>query len=390
MYKFFVVASLLIATGCASTTIDLAKFQQTGDDSGAVSVPDECMHLYRPDTWEIAVVEFANNTGYRNDIDINNTSTSGAALAATTSRTTGVAVGNSNIAIGASRTNSLTGMVYSEDSTTFMTQFAPSLGTFAQSTVEEAISQIGGIKLYSRAALEQILAEQQFQMSIADPDTVMEFGKLSGVKYILTGSVDNIAASYIQPTNMRSSESELATALSFISIIKDVATSGWYVAVSITLTLVDAETGEVIFSQSFEKEERATQSTNFQPDIIINSAKAMIIESLEESNNYIADHFAIAGYINSTKGGRKIAQLNLGDDAGVKEGDEFTVYRLSVVTDFLTRANHCSLEETGATVTISNQIDEKFSWGVVEADDHEVELIKAGAYVKRTNIAPRD
>ncbi len=386
-YLLFTIMATLFMAGCAKPMLNVSDHQQMPSDSEVTNVPDDCLHLYRPETWQIAVVEFANNTGYQNEINIDNTDTTGVALSHTRANTTGVVAGGRNVAVGASTTKARTKTIYSEDSTTFMTQFAPSLGTFAQSAVEEAIANIGGVQLYNRSSLDQILAEQQFQMTIADPDTVMEFGRLSGVKFILTGSVDYIETKYIQPTQVRDMSNEVATAFTIASLIADTALSGWYVSVATTLTLLNAETGEVVFSQRFEDEARASQHTNFQPDLIINAAKSLIVTALDNSKNYIADHFAITGYVNATRGDKTIAQINLGKSDGVKEGDVFTVHTLNVATDFLTQSSFCTVETVDAEIIISNQIDSENAWGYIKANKKSMPHVKTGAYIKRTEIA---
>lgn len=386
--NYFILFSIIILVSCAKNyNLNPNAMQPLDSDKLTVDMVKECQHLYEPKKWEIAVLEFDNNTGY-GDMDIKNTSSNTKGNAKTVGVGVGVAKvdrrGNAvGVGVGASNTN----FKYSTNSVEFMGQFAPSLGTFAQSITEETLSQLGGVTLINRSHLEKVLKEQQFQMTIADPDTIMEFGRLSGVKYIVTGSVDNIQAKYVAPSNVRADGSDLAAIISLVSATYDVAASGWFVSSKMTISLIDAETGEVIHSKSVEDKIRASQSQNFQPDVIINAAKKIMSDAVNTSKNEFMKIFEVTGYINELRGGKKIAHINLGNNKGIQAGNVFDVYNLNISTDFLTKEKKCDLVKLDAKIVVSDQISEDGSWGFIKGSKSVLDNIKIGTYIKRVSLS---
>lgn len=388
MVKYLIVIfTLVVGISCSKNyDLDPTSMQQMPNDTNRLDIVKECKHLYESKKWEVAVLEFTNNTGYQ-DMTIKNTQSTTRGTANTVGVGVGVASADRRgnivgVGVGASKTN----FKYSTNSNEFMGQFAPSLGPFAQSVTEEVISQMGGVNLVSRSHLDKILKEQQFQMTLADPNTVMEFGLLSGVKYIVTGSVDNIQAKYVAPTNLRDADSDVGAILSLVSATYDVAASGWFVSADITVTFLDAETGKVMFTKSFKDSKRATQSPNFQPDIIINTAKQIFSNSIKNATNDLVKVFEMTGYVNELRGGKKIAHLNLGSKDGIQPGNVLDVYDMNISTDFLTNEKKCNLVKLNAKIIISNQISEGGSWGFVKGNDAVLNNVKIGSFVKRSSV----
>ncbi len=386
--KYFILFSIITLVSCAKNyNLNPNSMQSLDSDKLSIDMVKECQHLYEPKKWEIAVLEFDNNTGY-GDMSVKNTASNTKGNAKTVGVEVGVSKvdrrGNSiGVGVGASNTNEQ----YSTNSEEFMGQFAPSLGTFAQSITEETLSQLGGVTLINRSHLEKVLKEQQFQMTIADPDTVMEFGRLSGVKYIVTGSVDNIQAKYVAPSNVRSNGSDIAAIISLASATYDVAASGWFVSSKMTISLIDAETGEIIYSKSVEGKIRASQSQNFQPDIIINAAKKIMSDAVNTAKNEFTKIFEVAGYVNELRGGKKIAHINLGKNKGIQTGNVFDVYNLNISTDFLTKEKKCDLVKLNAKIVVSDQISEDGAWGFIKGSKSVLDNIKIGSYIKRVSLS---
>lgn len=384
MKKFFLLCCAVILCGCAKNYhLDLASMQPMPQDQEAADIPRNCEYLYENKKWEVAVVEFINNTGY-GDMSL----TTGSHTTSGTTNTVGVGAKTGKInrkgnyaEVGVDFEKAFSN--FKGSSAEFMGEFAPSLGTFAQSVTEEALAQLGGVSLINRSHLDKILQEQQFQMTLADPDTVMEFGLLSGAKYIFTGSVDNIQANYVAPTGLRSNNTEIGAIISVISAGYDSAASGWFVTAAFTLNLLDAETGKLLYSRAFNGKKRATQSENFQADIVINTAKLIISEAVKTARNDLVNVFEVSGYINEIRGGKKIAQINLGADSGIHEGDILDVYDVHIATDFMTKRQKCSLIKLDAKVIVSDQISSGGSWGFIEG---KRDSVKIGSYVKRSAV----
>lgn len=381
-----IISFLFLVPACGRPVIDMSVMQLTPADSQTADVPKSCEYLYETKSWEIAVLEFKNNTGYGQGV-VGGSSTVGAGLSRTETVGTGFAVGGPHAAMGIGASTSSTASVWSEDSSLFLTEFAPSLNTFAQSVTEDTLASIGGVNVLSRSQMENILKEQQFQMTLADTNTIMELGKLAGVKYIFTGSVDNIETKYIAPTALDGGDSTIGLMVSIVSASVDMAQQGWYVTVSFTLNLIDAETGKILYSKRFKDSGRATQSYAFQPNLVINAAKGLFSSAVTKARDELSNIFEIKGYINEMRGGKRIAKINLGSAKGIKEGDVFDLYEIYSSTDFLTKEKKCSMSKTGAKLTIADQVSASEAWGFVSGKDKQKEKVKIGTLAVRSSLA---
>ncbi|MDR2400256.1 MAG: penicillin-binding protein activator LpoB, partial [Deferribacteraceae bacterium] len=166
---------LFFSAGCAAA-IDPSLMEIGTGDMEEISIPSVCGGIYDRAGINVAVAEFLNNTAYQ----------SGQVTTASGSSGFGVAVAP-GFAGGHTFHNYESASRYLE----------PQLGEFAQSAVEGVLVNLGGVNVVARSQLDRILKEQQFQITIADPDTAVNFGRLAGARYMITGSVDNIKVSYL-------------------------------------------------------------------------------------------------------------------------------------------------------------------------------------------------
>lgn len=73
------------------------------------------------------------------------------------------------------------------------------LGESVAESVAATLVDIGSVKVFTRRDLTKVLQEQQFQQSgLVDEKTLVKLGKLVGVKYIITGSINNVSLKWIQ------------------------------------------------------------------------------------------------------------------------------------------------------------------------------------------------
>lgn len=376
---------VLLLSSCGKPTIDLTAFQMTPQDTQTVDIPKDCSHLYDAKTWTVAVLEFNNNTGYGNSV-VGGSSTTGKGASRTRTDSAAAVIGGRNAAIGVGKSVSKTVSAYSEDSSTFLTEFAPSLSTFAQSVAEETLVSMGGINIINRSHIENIMKEQKFQSAMADTNTIMEFGKLSGVKFIVTGAIDNIETKYVAPTAMGGNDNAISMLMSIVSTGVDAAMQGWYVTVTFSLNLIDAETGKILFAKKFKDSGRATQSSGFQPDLVINAAKGLFSSAVLKARNELTEIFQVKGYINEMRGSKEIAKINIGKAKGVKEGDGFDLFLVYTSTDFMTKKVNCSLTKTGARLVIADHVSETESWGIISGKAKHIEGVKIGTLAVRTSL----
>ncbi|MDR2104802.1 MAG: CsgG/HfaB family protein [Deferribacteraceae bacterium] len=358
----------IILTGGCAVTLD-ASIPLMPEDMQEEIVPDACSGVYNRDGFNVAVVEFQNNTAYqRGQVD-------------TVSSRSNTGVMLSPGFIGALGYSSY------ESASRFL---EPQLGEFAQSATESVLIQLGGINVIARSELEQILKEQQFQMTIADPNTAVNFGHLAGARYIVTGSVDNIKVSYlpqVQPVIAGGSRDSLIASLIFsIGVLTyDVLAAGWNVETELSVSVVDVETAQVIANTRVKGAKNIGTSPTFSLEQLIEGAKSAMSDSLSKVIPMLAEQFKVKGYINELRGGKKIALVSVGSSMGLKEGDKLIPQMINVQTDFATKVQRCTITPLNFTLTVSSSLGSDHAWARVDTSDRsKLTLLKVGTLIYKS------
>lgn len=381
--NFFAVFGLLgFIVSCAAPKIDPMSVSMGPSDSEQVVIPNICMAQYKSDRISVAVLPFANNTTFGNMAGVN-TNIQGESQ--TTRKSAGVAgavVAPGAIGwgyAGASKTN----VQYSTDVNTFMRQIAPSIGEFAQSAVENTLVNIGGVKVFTRAQMQNIMQEQNFQMNVADPNTIAKFGKIAGVSYVIAGTVDNIDAKYVPKTQDKDTGNVWANLA--VALAKSV-TEGWNVTTKMTVQLLDVSTGEILLSKKVEGRQLGGAQPGFNPELVITAAKKAMDESVDDIKPQFSDYFSSKAYINQLRGNKTVAMISLGKRDGIKPGDKFEAFEFQETQDFMTKQISCTKSKIPVEITVSNQVDDSICWAEVKGEPRDITRIKVGTLVKRAPL----
>jgi len=180
--------------------------------------------------------------------------------------------------------------------------------------------QIGGVDVFSRQQMMKVLTEQNFQMNMADPNTVVRFGKIAGVDYIITGTVDNIKATYVPKSSSSSSSSGSTWGDLLAGVLKagvEATTVGWNVNTEMTVQLIDASTGQLIFSKKVSGRELGGEQPGFNPELVVNAAKKAFGESIEDIKPELSDLLGSKAYINQLRGNKQLALISMGRNDGI-------------------------------------------------------------------------
>lgn len=383
-----VLSMILVFAGCVGggPKVDPMAFQITPADTEKVTIPNTCQASYKVDIPRIAVVQFQNNTTYGN-MTATNTNISGestttkksAAMVGVVATPVGVAAGG----VSASKSNTK----YSANIDTFMREIAPNIGEYAQSSVESTMASIGGMELFDRANMQRIMNEQKFQMTLGDPNTAVQLGKLAGVQYIITGTVDNIATKY-KAKAQRSSDSGNAWLNLALSAATAAANTqaGWNVNVEMTVKLLDVSTGKMIINKKVKGHEVAGLQKNFNPEMAITAAKKAMGEAVDDLRPDFSDKFAQRGYIMQLKGNKKVALINLGSEKGMKPGTKIAVYDFIEIVDPFTNVATCNMSKIPAELVVSNQVTPSNSWVQITGKPEITSRIKIGSIIKREKL----
>ena len=382
------IVPVLVACGSKSTNIDPTAYQITPADQVRVEIPDACRVAYENVVPRIAVIDFANNTTF--DLaKVIQTQAGG-----TTTRKEvhggvwGVTAGPGGIGVGhvgasASKTD------WKAQAQTVSRDINSKLGESIAEAVVSEISNIGGMKIFTRNDLQKVLQEQKFQMSgLVDPNTAVQIGRLAGVKYIVTGSVNNINLKWVEVGE--SAKSGLSRNLGLVGTALALGAStqeGWNLTIDIVVKVIDAETGEVVLTKTVSGREVLGKTPAFNYDSIIGGAKKAAQEALEDIRPELSKLFPLRGYIvqlrTAPDKSSRYALINIGSKNGVKEGQEFFVIDFQAIQDPISGRTTCDQIKLPVTLVVSTQIQADKAWTVVEGDKNQLMRVKLGQVVER-------
>jgi curli biogenesis system outer membrane secretion channel CsgG len=365
---FFLFAFLFLLSGCA-VTVEPALMEIELEDTEEVLIPLACGGIYDRSGINVAVVEFLNNTAYQR----------GQVTTAGGQSQAGIALMPGFIG-GSSFRNYESASRY----------FEPQLGEFAQSAVEGVLVNLGGVNVLSRAHLQQVMNEQQFQMTIADPDTAVNFGRFAGARYIITGSVDSIKVSHssqVQPVIAGSSDDALIASLIFSAVVLtyNALAAGWNIETELSVNVVDVETAKVVANTRVKGAGNIGTSSTFTLEQLMEGAKEAMGSSLKKIIPMLGEQFKVKGYINELRGGKQIALVSMGSEMGLKEGDKLIPQAVSVQTDFVSKVQKCNVTPLNFTLTVSSSLGNDHAWVQVNTSDKaKLSRLKLGTLVYKS------
>lgn len=352
-------AAIIIFGGCAGNQINPAEYQTSLKEQ--VQIPEICKPVYESAMPTVAVVDFVNNSTY------GEASISSLSAQRNSSGVVGVGVGaNGLVAAGASQSN----LQANSESRNVDAK----LGQSIVPMLENLVAKSGGAKLFARGdALDKINTELKFQDSgLVDPDSIVKFGKLSGVKFILTGTIDNVeqryrdnsgAANAVQKQTAQS-DNNLVKIIGLIGSVAASVTDGMLIKSKVTVKLVDVETGKILFSEPIEKEIDIGKIKNPTYDQVVGGIKKSIGEALPDLEAKLSDYFAVKGYITQIKSNGKdqIAQVSIGRNYKMEENTELKILSFDEIEDPMNGNKSCDVIILPTKLRASNQITETHTW----------------------------
>jgi len=359
-----------------------------------VLVPDVCRNEYNSlkDIPKVAVIKFTNNSSFSKA----NSSTSNANATYSHSAAAGVVVGEGGlVAAEADRAH------INAHTNTIKRVVDPKLDKAISSALEGSLANMGGVKIYSRSDLNKVIKEQKLEQNgLFDEKTLVKLGKLAGVKYIITGSIDSVTQEYKDyesAANMAGNavangkrQKNLTSQLLGAGLkLLGSAASGMKITTRATIKIINVTTGEIVFSKSAEETKNIGKIKNPTYTQIIGAIKDNLMEEIKEFKTDLSQFFAPSGYILQVRTNNKhndfIAQINLGSKDGIKPEQTFSVYQFDEIIDPVTGKKSCDKYTMNVKLKVSqNQIEPKYAWTKAEGDD--APKIRAGQIVKRDGL----
>lgn len=382
-----IVAGLFVLSACAGSgpKVDPMSYQITPADAERIDIPNVCRASYKIEFPRVAVVAFENNTTF-GDMTATNTNVNTKGTRKSVSAGAAGIVGGPGAVgvgyVGANRTD------YQSNTQidSFQRQISSKVGEYAQSAVENTISKVGGTQMYDRKKLDKIMSEQKFQMTVGDPATAVKLGKMAGVQYIITGSVDNISAKYIDKIdNNNNVGGGLGAALTIGTALANTQ-AGWNINVEMTVQLIDVETGQIIVSQKVNGREVAGGSSNFNPELAVTAAKKAMGEAVDDIKPVFSEKFAQKGYIQQLRGGKTVALINIGSDKGMQPGQKLEAFDFMEIVDPMTNVSSCTMTTIPVELTVSEQVQPGQSWVLIEGKPEVTSRVKVGTIIQRKKL----
>ena len=234
--------------------------------------------------------------------------------------------------------------------------------TVADGVIDELVN-IGGAGIFTRTEMERVLAEHEFQMSgLVDDETIIDFARLAGLSYIVTGSVNDV--------NVGTSDGSTNA------------------NVDLTIRMIDVTTGQVVLSERVSKR-RSVSGTG--RGAAISAIKRASSRALEDLRPVFSSRFTIRGYIIQTRVNheeeKRIALINIGSEQAMREGYKVNIYTFQEVRDPFTGESMCDKVRLPVEGVVTTQIQDNSAWILLEGDFIQVQRIQTGALVERAPIA---
>ena len=387
MYRLLFVISLLLFVSCFKKDVDTSPMngKVTPIDKQIANIPNICKKEYRkiikPPV--VAVVNFTNNTTF------------GAASLKDTygninygQSTIGGILGvrNRNIGIGVYGEKTIGNADVSLQS--ISRKVNAKLGESVAEAVEAAILEMGRVKVYTRRDLKKILDEQKFQQSgLVDESTVVKIGKISGVRYIITGSINNVALKWLSAEYLKYTLYKQGGLVGSLLASAIESQEGWNIYTNLTIKILDAQTGQVLFSKDVEGKATIGKVPILTYDAIIGGIKLATKEAIKKVKADLSKYFSTQGYIVQIRSlpeeEKRFALINLGSRQGVKVGDKFTVYTFDVVEDPISGKKECLKIKLPVYLEVTNFIQDNSSWTIIKGDKKNIKKVKVGHLVEK-------
>jgi curli biogenesis system outer membrane secretion channel CsgG len=385
---FFTLCILFLA-GCASAPkLDLTSF--VPDKAPKINIPPICRVKYEATIPLVAVVNFTNNTTFDFANVVQSQVQGSGQRSAVGGAAGGGAPGAAGVVWGAREKSS-----FQANSQTITRQVNAKLSESIEDGFMDELVNMGGAKVFTRKEMEKVFAEQKFQQSgMVDDSTMISLGKLKGVKYIVTGSVNNVDLTWKQFTQTKQQTQQSRSGGGVIDLLGAAATAyaesqeGWNIGTEITARVLDVETGEVLLSKKMVGKQIIGKIPYPNYDALIGGIKKAAASSLKDARPELSKYFPLKGYItmirNSPDGKEKAARISIGEKVGLKSGHKLFVYTFEEMEDPLSNKKECDVQKLPVSLVVTaDQLQPAAAWTMVEAKTEQLPIVKVGQLVER-------
>jgi curli biogenesis system outer membrane secretion channel CsgG len=350
-------------------------------------IPDVCKKNYGMATPGVAVVNFTNNTtfDYANMVQ--------ASIQGSGQRTTvggavaGVGPGVAGVVWGAKEKTQ-----FQADSQRIERQVNAKLSESVEEGVIDELVNMGGAKVFTRTEMEKILSEHKFQQSgLADDTTLIKMGRIAGVKYVVTGSVNNVNLVWKTFEEAKKGASQYMGIAGSILAAGLETQEGWNISTTVAIRILDVETGEILFSKLVSGREIIGKTPYPNYDALIGGMKKAAAKGLQDARPQLSKYFTVKGYILQTRtspdGKVKSALINIGDKQGLKPGYKIIIHTFQEIKDPFTGKSTCDKVKLPVEAAVTDQLQEDKAWLIIKGDQAQTQRVRAGQLVEKAPMA---
>jgi curli biogenesis system outer membrane secretion channel CsgG len=394
MFRRF--ALLFLATLFLAACATVPKIDPTAypiDKGPKESPPKVCKSAYDAMLPKVAVVNFTNNStfDYANVVQSHvqgasqRTAVGGAAV--------GVVPGAAGVVWGTKEKRQ-----FQKDSEVTQRQINAKLPESVEDGVMDDLVNMGGAKVFTRKEMDKIISEQKFQRSgLVDESTLVRLGKFAGVKYIITGSVNNVDLSYKTYESARQGLGRGGSGSWGVDLLGSAmaagleAQEGWNIGTEITLRILDVETGEVLLSDKVIGKVNIGKIPYPNYDALVGGIKKAAAKGIENTRPKLSKWFTVKGYIRQLRTRQdekeRFANLNIGEKVGLKPGTKMIVYTFEEMEDedpvTGSKKMTCNIVKLPVEMTVTDQVQAESAWVTVEGKPQDLKRVKVGQLVER-------
>lgn len=246
--------------------------------------------------------------------------------------------------------------------------------TVADSVIDVVVN-MGGAKVFTRTEMQKVLQEQKFQMSgLVDDRTLINFGKLAGLQYIITGSISSI--------NFGES-----AAMGLTKALLGVQGSSPEARMDLNIRMIDVTTGEIVFSKKVSGRDLLSNQSYVG---MIASIKNAAGKALEDIRPELSKRFVVKGYVLQTRtspdGKERTALINIGEKQGIKAGSKLVIYIFQDIKDPFSGKSTCDRVKLFVEAEVTDQIQDDKAWIIITGDPNQVRRVRTGALVERAPV----
>ncbi|MBJ6723864.1 CsgG/HfaB family protein [Geomesophilobacter sediminis] len=383
--RFLLLCAPLLLGACATvSTVDPNAFVR--DPGEKLNIPAICKKSYDNAIPKVAVAQITNNSTF------DYAKTVQASVQGRSERTTvgaaGVVAVPGAVGVGWGEKEKRN---FQRDSQRTEREINAKLSESVEDGVVNELVNMGGVKIFTRGELNKIMQEHKFQQSgLVDDSSIVQLGKMAGAKFMLTGSLTNVALAYQTLDAAKDASQKYLGGFGALMAVGMESREGWHIDVDVTLRLLDVETGEVLLSKSMKGKEIIGKIPYPNYDALVGGIKKASAKALQDARPDFSKYFMVRGYVFETRtskdGAQKIGLVSVGSKLGIKPGSKFTAIAFEEIEDPINGSKVCDQQRIPLEVTATDQVQNDRAWVVIKGTPDQLARIKKGQLVERESI----